>query len=287
MSNDKALETKNSNPKLHSFLVRLASSIVITIVILTMVLLGGYSMFAFTYLISVIATYEFMSMIGHKKDILCIYSFCAVTGLYALVLFNLTAYLVVYFVALLLLLMTIYVYTFPKYQIADITETSFILFYAGLFVSFIYQTRILPNEYGIYLCAMIFFTVWGSDTCAYCTGILIGKHKAFPVLSPKKTIEGCAGGVIGASLIGFLFGLFTQSKIGVDNLLIIPIPALFAIMGFVGAFIAQTGDLAASAMKRNYKLDDYGHLIPGHGGILDRFDSVIFTAPALFFLLSI
>ena len=128
---------------------------------------------------------------------------------------------------------------------------------------------------------MIWISAWGSDTCAYCVGMLTGKtignHKAFPVLSPKKSIEGCIGGVIGSALLGMLFGHFVM---GSDYGTI-----LMGIICGIGSVIAQCGDLAASAIKRNYNIKDYGRCIPGHGGILDRFDSIIFTAPCIYFLI--
>ena len=94
-----------------------------------------------------------------------------------------------------------------------------------------------------------------------------------PVLSPKKSIEGGIGGVVGAALLGYLYGtFFTPSAMGC------------AVFCAAGAVLSQIGDLAASAIKRNHNIKDYGHLIPGHGGILDRFDSVIFTAPVIYIL---
>ena len=128
---------------------------------------------------------------------------------------------------------------------------------------------------------LIIISAWGSDTCAYCTGMLIGKHKLPSPLSPKKTIEGCIGGVVGAALIGFIYGMVFK-----DSITEISSPqVVFAIVGAVGSIIAQFGDLCASAIKRNHEIKDYGRLIPGHGGILDRFDSIIFTAPAVYVLL--
>ena len=100
-----------------------------------------------------------------------------------------------------------------------------------------------------------------------------------PVLSPKKSVEGGIGGILGAALIGVLYALaINHWGNACVNVL------QFAIIGAVGGAISQVGDLAASAVKRNYDIKDYGTLIPGHGGILDRFDSVIFTAPIIYFL---
>ena len=152
------------------------------------------------------------------------------------------------------------------------------LFYVGVMLSYLYQIRILQE--GAFLVWLVFICSWGCDTCAYCVGMLLGKHKMAPKLSPKKSIEGAIGGVAGAALLGALYAL--------------AIPKLFpgaeasiwqyAVICGVGGMISQVGDLAASAIKRNYEMKDYGNLIPGHGGILDRFDSVIFTAPIIYYL---
>ena len=109
--------------------------------------------------------------------------------------------------------------------------------------------------------------------------MLIGKHKLAPILSPKKSIEGGIGGILGAALIGVLYGLAINywGNAAADIL-------EYAIIGAVGGAISQIGDLAASAIKRYHNIKDYGKLIPGHGGILDRFDSVIFTDTIIFYL---
>ena len=111
--------------------------------------------------------------------------------------------------------------------------------------------------------------------------MLIGKHKLPSELSPKKSIEGCIGGIVGAALIGFIYATIFKSHLTtIDN------PQLsLAIIGAVSSILSQIGDLAASAIKRNHGIKDYGKLIPGHGGILDRFDSIIFTAPIVYLLL--
>ena len=149
--------------------------------------------------------------------------------------------------------------------------TFFGVIYVAVMLSFIYLTRNLPD--GKFLVWLIFLCSWGCDTCAYCVGMLIGKHKMAPVLSPKKSVEGAVGGVLGAALLGVAYAAATKGPL-----------MEYAVICAVGALISMVGDLAASAIKRNQEIKDYGTLIPGHGGILDRFDSVIFTAPVIYFL---
>ncbi len=101
-----------------------------------------------------------------------------------------------------------------------------------------------------------------------------------PILSPKKSVEGAVGGVVGAALLTLIYGFIFQ---GAMEHTVAEVFGLAGI-GAAGALISMVGDLAASAIKRNYEIKDYGRLIPGHGGILDRFDSVIITAPIIYFL---
>lgn len=111
----------------------------------------------------------------------------------------------------------------------------------------------------------------------------MGKHKLAPVLSPKKSIEGAVGGVVGAALLGAIYAVAINHFAPGAN----ADAAQYAIICAVGGVISQVGDLAASAIKRNHDIKDYGKLIPGHGGILDRFDSVIITAPIIFYMATI
>ena len=130
---------------------------------------------------------------------------------------------------------------------------------------------------------MIFLCSWASDTCAYVAGVAFGKHKMAPVLSPKKSVEGAVGGVVGAAALGAIYAAVFSDKI---NLSINPVIAC-AIICAIGALISMIGDLAASAIKRNHDIKDYGKLIPGHGGIMDRFDSVIYVAPIIWILIQL
>ena len=142
--------------------------------------------------------------------------------------------------------------------------------------------RIVMLEQGRVYIFIPFLVAFLSDTGGYFAGMLFGKHKAFPVLSPKKTWEGCIGGVVGAALLAVIYCATMNTWFGQNGSLL-----QYAIVCGCGSIIAQIGDLAASAMKRNNEIKDYGQLIPGHGGVLDRFDSVIFVAPIVFYLLQL
>ena len=122
----------------------------------------------------------------------------------------------------------------------------------------------------------------GSDTFAYLVGKFFGKHH-FSELSPKKTIEGCIGGVAGAVILAVIYSFFLPEK--AVQMFSFNIQADFAAIGVVCSIVSQIGDLAASAIKRNFETKDYGDVIPGHGGVLDRIDSILFVAPTVYYLL--
>ena len=176
-----------------------------------------------------------------------------------------------------LLTMGIYVFTFPRRKSSNATGAVAAFLYVPVMMSFLLRTRSLSH--GIWLYLLIFICSSVSDVCALAVGMAIGRHKLAPVLSPKKTIEGALGGIAGSALVSCLIAvLIRRFEPGINA---VPV---FLIIGICGSIIGQTGDLAASAIKRNHGIKDYGHLIPGHGGIMDRFDSVIFTAPVIYYL---
>ena len=181
-------------------------------------------------------------------------------------------------IAFLIVLLMCYVFGYPRFHAKEVLASFFGVFYVSMMLSYIYETRMM--EHGLYIVWLVFLCSWGCDTCAYCVGVLFGKHKMAPKLSPKKSVEGAVGGVLGAMLLTALYSYIFASNM---NLEVEQIVVLSLISG-VGAFISMIGDLAASAIKRNYEIKDYGTLIPGHGGIMDRFDSVIITAPIIYYL---
>lgn len=262
---------------------RTISSIVLVIIALATILPGGVILAVTLYLISNVAFLELTKACGirngKKLNGLEITGMIAIAIYYLLIYFAQThTYFMITVVLLLMALMFVYVFSYPKYTANQVMATYFSLIYAPVMLSFIFLTRQL--SYGVYLVWMIFISSWISDTCAYLVGVLFGKHKLAPVLSPKKSIEGSIGGIAGSAIVGALFGFFLLDKTMGGYMFGV---TLF-IVGAVGSVISQVGDLAASAIKRNHDIKDYGKLIPGHGGIMDRFDSVIFTAPMVYFL---
>ncbi len=132
----------------------------------------------------------------------------------------------------------------------------------------------LVTLYGSVFFPLVFVGAWVTDTFAYFTGFFFGKHKLIPSVSPKKTVEGAVGGtlfaILGFVIVGFIYGY------SVKNIIIL------ALIGLVASIVSQFGDLAASLIKRHYGIKDYGKLFPGHGGVLDRFDSILAVASCLY-----
>lgn len=265
------------------FLTRLLSGIVLVVIALVTLILGGPLLAAVAFAISIIGYLELTKAVGiHTKGKVNGTELVGILGTiayYAALFFSDNILLAVMAViGVFMGSMCVYVVTFPKYRSEQIMANFFCFMYAPVMLSFLYLTREL--NYGIYIVWLIIISSWGCDTCAYAVGMLIGKHKAFPVLSPKKSWEGCIGGVLGAGLIGALYAFFVVDKVIADQSVV----WIITVICMAGAVMSQVGDLAASAIKRNHEIKDYGKLIPGHGGIMDRFDSVIVTAPMIFFM---
>lgn len=263
------------------FWQRLGSGIILLIIAITTVFLGGNILLLTTLLISIVGMYELNKVANVEKRLPGLLSYLACMIYYIMLHFELNSYYIIFFIFYLMLLMVLFVAEFPKLEFEQILIPFFSLFYIAIMLSYIYQSRMLSD--GALVVWLIFIGAWGSDTCAYCTGMLFGKHKLSPKISPKKSIEGSIGGIIGAALLGFIFAYVFKGKIvGLKH------PQIgFASIGAVSSIISQLGDFAASGIKRKYDVKDFGNLIPGHGGILDRFDSIIFTAPIVYFLAKI
>lgn len=176
-------------------------------------------------------------------------------------------------IGLVFVLMITFMYMIfnKKYDMVDFFPMFFIIAYVSLLMSNIIKIRDLKYVYMLYIVA------WGSDTFAYLVGSKFGKNKIKSIahISPNKTIEGSIGGIVGAVILNLIYSNFTG--ISHDTGIII----LFTV---VAALLSQIGDLIASYIKRKCGIKDFGNLIPGHGGILDRFDSMLFVSPILYLL---
>lgn len=241
--------------------------------LLAFVLIGGRVLLIACFIIGMMGVREFyhgFEALNIKPSYL-VANIC-ILGLYAINLFAYenTEYYMLWFLAVIIMsLLTLF--DIENKELADAMATMTGILYV-VFLSFHVTLVDQTGEYGI-LVWLIFLTAFGTDIMAYFSGYLFGKHKLAPKISPKKTIEGSIGGILGSVLLCGLFGYFVIPQILVHCIII----------GVLGGVISQFGDLTASIFKRKMGIKDYGKLIPGHGGVLDRFDSVLFTAPMVYY----
>lgn len=251
-------------------ITRTISGLIIVLFTILVILKGGTPLSYFIFLLSILGLRELYNAIGEMdiKPIKTIgYLSCVGFLLNSLEYRWMTLRSLFFYLIIFLLIALIFK---KDVNIIDISTTLL----GVIYIPFLIQHIIYLDGY-IYIW-LVFITAWGTDTFAYIFGSLFGKHKLSPKISPNKTIEGSLGGIFGSTLltIGFAkyFALFPLWKL--------------ILLAIFGGILAQIGDLAASKIKRITGIKDFGFIMPGHGGILDRFDSVLFTAPFVYYFIS-
>ena len=266
------------------FVKRLLSGVVLIAVMGIAFAFGGYLLSALLMLISIVGYFELVKALCSETekrnvngpDLIAVIS---IVLYYMAINFSSdTTYLIIGIGGFMVAELVWFVIKFPVYSSDRIVRTVFSVIYCPVMLSFIYMIRELEGRE--FLVWMVLISSWGCDTLAYCAGSLFGKHHPFKALSPKKSTEGCIGGILGSALLGLLFGLFYVRKFIPDQC----VEWKLALICGLGALIGMVGDLAASGIKRNNNIKDFGHLIPGHGGVMDRFDSMILCGPAAYIL---
>lgn len=159
-----------------------------------------------------------------------------------------------------------------KNRISDIAFTVFSFSYTSLLFMYCILVRNLNN--GFYFAWWVFLTIWACDTGAYFIGCGYGKRKLVPLISPHKTIEGSVGGILTSIIVSIFFARYFLPKVSLIEAIV---------FGILISIVSQVGDLSASLIKRYCKIKDFSNIIPGHGGILDRFDSALFSFPAAYY----
>ena len=237
-----------------------------------------------TIIVTGIATYEIYSVTGIAKKLPL-----ALTGSFGIALcallgcMHLNDRLITYDVCLLCLsvyiavMFALMVFDHKNVKLADASVAFFVSVFVAVLFSYLIPLR--EAEMGIYTIISLFVGTWCADSGAYFIGVRFGKHKLAPVLSPKKSWEGFFGGILG-SIVGMLIYVAVLTfvlhiKCNIPALLLVAVGC---------AILGPVSDIATSAIKREYGVKDYGTLFPGHGGILDRFDSVLLTTPFVYFV---
>ncbi|HHW24711.1 MAG TPA: CDP-archaeol synthase [Clostridiales bacterium] len=174
-------------------------------------------------------------------------------------------------------ILSVAVFMIKSYPVADAAFEIVMTLYISYGFSSLVLLRDMP--YGEYVYLIAFIIPWMSDAGAYFIGCNLGKHKLNPAVSPKKTIEGATGGILVGTVSVLIYGFIVERIFALR-----PQYGWLAFAGFVISVLSQCGDLVASLIKRHYNVKDYGYIFPGHGGVLDRFDSVIAAAPFLYIL---
>lgn len=270
-----------SNFKSQSFVTRVVSGAILAVVTIGVLLAGDWVTYGAILAVSLIGMFELYRVFNIQNRLVGWIGYGAAVLYFFLLRSDLEEMIMLLLVLLVIAVMAVYVFTFPKYETIEIFASVFGWIYVAVMMSYVYMIRI--SEGGIYTIWLVFLCSWVCDTFAYLAGMAMGKHKMSPILSPKKTIEGAIGGVAGSALLGVIYAVCLQDYLDFLSSPIVMIPLICV----CGSLISMVGDLAASAIKRKHEIKDYGKLIPGHGGILDRFDSVIITAPIIYYLLTL
>ena len=246
---------------------RIISGLIGLALLITIVINGGIIFDLSVLLLSLVGVYEFNKAIRKIENINPInwINYALVIGLFLL---NFTKNNILGFILFLYLITSLCLLVLKsEYNVKDISITIF----GGLYVPFFFYHMYLLND-NVYIW-LVFIGAFATDTFAYFTGVTLGKKKLCPEISPKKTVEGSIGGVVGTLIVMIIFSI----KIRINNI------AGIAILSIMLSIMAQIGDLVASTIKRSSGIKDYGNLMPGHGGVLDRFDSILFVTPIVYY----
>jgi len=265
---------------------RIVSSVIGLPILMAFVMLGGWPLKIAVFALIAVAMSELYNALS-KRHMSVHYVGYVFAFVYMAFIdnTNLADVMTIILILFTLTVSTLLVIFHNRITVMDCAATMFGFLYVTVLMSLIYVVRI--SNGGAYSVWLIFISAWGCDTGAYFTGITLGKHKLIPSLSPNKTVEGAIGGVVFASLLTVIYGAV---MIPVSNIKIVNdyetlgLLVRYAVIGAGGGVFAQLGDLAASAIKRYTNIKDFGKILPGHGGIMDRFDSVLFTAPAVYLI---
>lgn len=254
---------------------RIITASILTPLLILLLLADSPVIAAAVIVISAMGLYEFYKAAGlWDKKSLCI------TGLVSAVIVPLLGFMPqsVYMPLLYIYMLVLFAITLIQHKTVAVSHTAMVVFsiiYIPYFLTNLLYIRQLGN--GNFYLWLPFVGAFSTDTGAYFAGVFLGKHKLCPEISPKKTVEGSVGGILVCMAVCMLFGFAVQTFWDIEVNYV-----YLAIIGFIMSIVSQMGDLSASIIKRKYGIKDYGAIFPGHGGILDRLDSVIMIAPAVY-----
>lgn len=257
---------------------RIMTAVIAAALFIPLVIIGDWPFTLVVYAMGTVGLYELLRM--KKQSIFSVPGILAWIALVVLLLptqftssfeqmIGYTKVEVAFLIVLLLLVYTVLVKN--KFTFDDAAFFLFGAMYVGIGFYYLIETRMAGVEFVVYALLVI----WSTDSGAYFVGRKLGKNKLWPEISPNKTVEGFFGGIVTAVVIAIIFNLFFPVASSLIILIVVTI---------IASIVGQIGDLVESALKRHYDVKDSGTILPGHGGILDRFDSLLFVLPLLHFL---
>lgn len=262
---------------------RVISAIFILAVFIPFMILGGTPFASFMLVLGLLGLWELLKLKRGEKELPFIIEVLAYLMVSFLILSNYDSkdlsfvmdYRVLSFLVFAFIMPIVIVDEDKKYNLSD----AFFMIGSILFIGLSFNLMILVRNYSLMALVYFFVITVITDTFAFITGSLVGRHKLAEKISPKKTVEGLVGGTIMGTFVAMVFYL-TVVNPAIDFFALLIITLTLSLIG-------QLGDLVFSAIKRHYKVKDYSNLIPGHGGILDRFDSIIFVILAAILFISV
>ena len=250
---------------------RTITAVIALLIFIPIIWVGSWLLLLAALVLAAIGVYEFYQM-KYPTEQRFLEMGLAILASWTLILpldgLNINRLLVYYIVVMALMICT--VFQQKKYSIDTIGFPIFVSLYLGLGFSYLVVARLS----GFVLLLFALCVVWATDIGAYLVGRAIGRHKLAPLVSPNKTIEGSIGGVLSAMIVTIIFMIYAGEKFPYSFGIMLVLTVLFSLAG-------QFGDLVESAYKRHYGVKDSGKILPGHGGILDRFDNLLFVFPIM------
>lgn len=268
-----------------SLIMRVLTAVIGIPVIILVLLAPSWVMLAAVILCSLIGLFEFYGAVELRKTkpLLCVLGYIGAAAMPLCVFLEPKQILTCAFVYMIILF-SVMLMSHRKIMFTDISLTVMSLIYIPFLLAHILFIRRM--EFGNIIVWLVFVGAFMTDSCAFFAGKALGRHKLCPDISPKKTVEGAIGGVVGCGLAFLLFAFIVNTALGrwLDGYTMSYLRMF--ILGLISAVLAQIGDLTASLIKRQFEIKDFGNLFPGHGGMLDRCDSIVLVAPTIFLFAS-
>jgi phosphatidate cytidylyltransferase len=268
---------------MNSVCKRIITGIIGLPLVLGIVYIGGLIVLVVCAMVALVGLRELYIAFGKKDKPIHAIGYISTIGYYTAIFFFGPGYwLLISLTLFIIAVQTCLVIFFKHLPLEDCVTTVYGFLYVPFLLSFIVLVR-EHEALGAFYVWLIFISSFGCDTFAYITGMTLGKRKLKGTPSPSKSLEGIIGGIVGASLVGLLFGWFITRFFNVQfegNFMLNA-----AAISFVGAIFSIIGDMSASAIKRHTGIKDFGHIFPGHGGVMDRTDSIIVVAPIVYLVI--